>query len=226
MTQDETSHVTIPDVQAATADAVRSRQQHFMTLLGPVHARLSRYCYALTGDFDEGRDLLSDAILLAYESIENLRATEAFTTYIFTTARRLHYRRSSRKKWWGIFSSDLENKPEEGRTSPEVSHDIQILDKALKTLPEQQREAVILFEITGFSMEEISKIQGSSISAVKARVSRGRKQLAKQLGEPQDAPPKTAQPAPPTTIPQAVRAPQRHSDDPSGTFTYSITKAL
>src|SRR5437763_17158579 len=92
------------------ADLVQNseKQTRFMALLEPCLAKLSRYCHALTKDVEDGRDLLSDAILLAYEHFEKLRAGEAFTSYIFTTARRIYYRRAKRKRWWSILGSEAE----------------------------------------------------------------------------------------------------------------------
>lgn len=52
------------------------------------------------------------------------------------------------------------------------------LHHALAQLPEQQKEALILFEITGLSIKEIMIIQDSTESAVKQRLFRGRKSLA------------------------------------------------
>jgi RNA polymerase sigma-70 factor (ECF subfamily) len=52
---------------------------------------------------------------------------------------------------------------------------------ALSTLPEKQREAVTLFEISGLSLNEIMEIQGGSLSGVKSRVTRGREELARLL---------------------------------------------
>jgi DNA-directed RNA polymerase specialized sigma24 family protein len=49
--------------------------------------------------------------------------------------------------------------------------------KALSALPEKQREAVVLFEIEGFSIEEVAKMQNAKISAVKSRLARGRARL-------------------------------------------------
>ncbi|MEM9929320.1 MAG: RNA polymerase sigma factor, partial [Bacteroidota bacterium] len=68
-------------------------------------------------------------------------------------------------------------------TSPEVVLDVQILYRALDKLPNRQREAVILYEISGFSMREIAEIQNSSEGAVKMRVSRGRKALKRLLSD-------------------------------------------
>lgn len=153
-----------------------------MALLEPCLAKLSRYCHAMTKDVENGRDLLGDAILLAYENFEKLRAPEAFTSYIFTTARRLYYRRAKRQKLWGVFGSEAHEIAGE-QESPEVRLDLEALDRALAQLPEKQREAVVLFEISELSLAEIREIQGGSLSGVKSRIVRAREKLAVLLGE-------------------------------------------
>jgi DNA-directed RNA polymerase specialized sigma24 family protein len=65
---------------------------------------------------------------------------------------------------------------------PDISADVELLYKALAQLPRREREAVVLFEISGFSMKEIREIQGGSLSSVKVRVFRARKRLAELLG--------------------------------------------
>jgi RNA polymerase sigma-70 factor (ECF subfamily) len=164
------------------------KQQRFMALLEPCLAKLSRYAHALTKSDDrssgeDGRDLLSDAILLAYENFEKLRASEAFTSYIFTTTRRLYYRRAKRKRWWNVLDHEAEQIADEQTQTPEMHADTRALDDALSQLPEKQREAVILFEISGLSLAEIREIQGGSLSGVKSRIVRGREKLAELLGE-------------------------------------------
>ena len=54
---------------------------------------------------------------------------------------------------------------------------------ALDKLPAAQKEAVILFEISGFSIKEIAEIQGSTESGVKSRLKRGREALAKLMND-------------------------------------------
>ena len=161
----------------------RAKHEKFMARLEPVLPRLSRYCHALTKDAEDGRDLLADAILLTYENFEKLRVSEAFTSYMFTTARRLYYRRAHRKKWWTVLGKEVEEIADQRIRSPEIKLDTEILDRALSQLPEKQREAVILFEISELSLQEIVEIQGGSLSGVKSRIVRGREKLAVLLGE-------------------------------------------
>lgn len=49
--------------------------------------------------------------------------------------------------------------------------------RALAGLPPEQREAIVLHDIEGFPVEDIAKMQGVTISAVKSRLSRGRERL-------------------------------------------------
>jgi len=71
--------------------------------------------------------------------------------------------------------------------SPEVLLDIQILYMHIRKLPEAQGDALLLYEISGFSMKEIAVIQNSTEGAVKTKISRGRKMLKQMLSEPQDS---------------------------------------
>ncbi len=50
-------------------------------------------------------------------------------------------------------------------------------------LPTSQRDAIVLYEISGFSMKEIAEMQNSTEGAVKTKVSRGRDRLREMLSE-------------------------------------------
>jgi DNA-directed RNA polymerase specialized sigma24 family protein len=67
------------------------------------------------------------------------------------------------------------------QSSPETQADTQILYDALQRLPHKQREAFVLFEISGFSLQEIQEMQGDSLSAVKMRLVRARETLRTML---------------------------------------------
>ena len=65
--------------------------------------------------------------------------------------------------------------------STDTSTDVYFLHQALAQLSDEQRESIILFEISGFSIKEISKIQETSESSVKQRLRRGRIRLKEIL---------------------------------------------
>ena len=60
---------------------------------------------------------------------------------------------------------------------PEAPVALDELRQALKTLPEEQREALILVGAGGFAYEEAAEICGCAVGTVKSRVSRARRAL-------------------------------------------------
>ena len=66
--------------------------------------------------------------------------------------------------------------------SPEARAAAGELYEAMEDLPLEQKEAIILHNIMGFSREEICTIQNINLETLKARLYRGRKKLARLLG--------------------------------------------
>jgi RNA polymerase sigma-70 factor (ECF subfamily) len=136
----------------------------------------------MTGDAESAKDLVSETVLKAYESFDKLRDTGGFQSYLFTIASRLANRERSRGKRWADWDEERMNAIPAQGGSPEQSVEVELLYRALQQLPEKQREAIVLFEITGLSLEEVREIQGGSLSGVKSRIVRGREGLADLLG--------------------------------------------
>jgi RNA polymerase sigma-70 factor (ECF subfamily) len=162
------------------------RKEQFMVLFRPLHARLDRFARAMTGDIEEARDLVHDTVVVAFEGFERVKDRQAFLSYLFTIASRLHGKRKRRMKWWGDYNEKQAEDIRDRRTAPDTSADVALLHDALQQLPESQREAVALFEISGLSLEEIREVQGGSLSGVKSRVTRGRRRLSELLGADED----------------------------------------
>lgn len=160
----------------------REKQEQFLSLFEPVRDRLYRFARMMTSDAEEARDLVGDTILLVYEHFESIRSKEAFLSYVFTVASRLHRRRKWRARIFDLLEDWHTDNLRARETTAEHRIDIQMLYAALDKLPEKQRECIVLFEILGFSIEEIRAIQGGSPSGVKTRLMRGRQALARLLG--------------------------------------------
>ena len=74
-----------------------------------------------------------------------------------------------------------DQRKEDVNSSTSLKTEVYFLYQALSELSDVQQEAIILFEITGFSIKEIMKIQEASESAVKQRLKRGRENLVSIL---------------------------------------------
>lgn len=156
----------------------QSKQKRFLELYQPVHDKFERFCRARAfGDLPY-QDLINEALLIAYSKTESLKNDKAFLSYLISIAIRIlaNSKRKMRPES-GVDEFVFINHPDSSQ-SVEKKFEVEMLHKALAKLPELQREALILFEITGYSIKEIMEIQQSSNSAVKQRLSRGRKELA------------------------------------------------
>jgi len=165
-----------------TNDPTPERHEQFLRLFLPLRNRLHRFACALTRSSEEALDLTGDTILAALEGYDPSRPEESFRSYLFTIAVRIHRRgRKRRERMQRLGETEAENERSSAR-SPDVQVDIRALQEALTQLPLRQQEAVVLFELSDMSLEEIRKIQGGSLSGVKSRIARGRRRLAELLG--------------------------------------------
>lgn len=149
----------------------------FMKLYSDVHDPLLRFARAMTKSRDDARDLASETILIAYEKFHTVRSKQAFLSYLFSIATRIHKRRRWRMRFFGEYDEEKAEQIVAEISPPDLSPDIEILYKALDELPEKMKTTVIMFEISGLSLEEIREIQGGTLSGVKSRLVRGRAML-------------------------------------------------
>jgi RNA polymerase sigma-70 factor (ECF subfamily) len=160
------------------------RNGEFLTLLQAVEPSLSRFTHAMTRDRESARDLAAETILIALEKFHTLQNKQAFLSFLLTIASRLYKKKQWRLRFWSAYDEHLirEQSDNNPGSQPDISTDVKVLYQALARLPANQREAVVLFEINGLSLEEIHTIQGGSLSGVKSRVARARQKLAQLLG--------------------------------------------
>lgn len=153
------------------------KQEEFLKLLNPIKDNLSRYCRSVSYSYDDAKDLMSETILIAYQSFSDVREDRAFLSYLFTIASRLNMKKKEKaKKFDRILDNDYVH-----YQSIEESVDVNILYNMLQKLPLKQAEAIILFEVNGFNLEEIKEIQGGTLSGVKSRLKRARESLKSEL---------------------------------------------
>ncbi|MEM9836534.1 MAG: RNA polymerase sigma factor [Bacteroidota bacterium] len=156
-------------------------RKEFSQLYETCHAPFLRYCSALSFGRMDVEDLVQDVLLSAYRNFSKLKNKDKLLHYLLRAARnRAISMRRKQAKAPGTIDAQARNLMAKG-ANPEMIYDVQLLYKALDRLPAKQREAVILFEITGFSMREIADLQGQSVAAIKMKVSRGRKKLQQLL---------------------------------------------
>jgi RNA polymerase sigma factor (sigma-70 family) len=157
--------------------------QRLLELLAPIHAKAAGTARRLAGSTDEGDDLFQEAVLRACTALPSLRDPSRFGPWFFTILLNVHRNRSRRGFWKRFLPFEAREVPapdpigEDGSTWEDGRRGAMRASRALAALPAEQREAVVLFEIEGFSVEEIATLQNVSASAVKSRLARGRARL-------------------------------------------------
>lgn len=161
----------------------QQKQTLFMEAYASCHDPFIRYCSALAYNKIELEDLVQDVLVTAYEQFENIRKKDRLLHYLIRAARNRAISTWRRSKQREGLQEAHPSWCRPGTTSPEVILDIQLLYQLMTKLPDEQKDAILLFEISGFSMKEIAEIQRSTVGAVKTRISRGRSSLRKMIEE-------------------------------------------
>ena len=156
----------------------QKEQQYFLDLYRPVHPGFERFCRARAYYDMPYEDLMNETLLIAFKKMDQLKNKDAFLSFLIGISTRILANSKRKKKTVTMINEHTINNYADPNKQIEQQFQVEFLHHALAQLPELQREALILFEITGFSIKEISELQNSGISAVKQRLSRGRVALA------------------------------------------------
>jgi RNA polymerase sigma-70 factor (ECF subfamily) len=157
--------------------------QHLIDLLRPFHDQAAATARRLSRSAEDGDDLFQEAVIRAYEKLSTLRDESRFKPWFYSVLLSVHRNRSRRGFWRRFLSMErkdgksIDVAGEDGASWDEERRGADRVSRALSGLPPEQREAVVLFELEGFSIEEVAAIQRASVSAVKSRLSRGRERL-------------------------------------------------
>lgn len=157
------------------------KQEKFLTLYEPVHERFERFCRARVYGNLDFRDLINESLLVAFEKFEQLRSKEAFLSFLIGVSIRILANNNRKKQEEYVYEINQFEYLKDVGITPDNQADIHFLYQALSLLSEEQRESIILFELSGFSIKEIAEIHQVGESAVKQRLKRGREKLAELL---------------------------------------------
>ena len=162
-------------------NATEARWKRLIALLAPIHGQALTTARRLSRSNDEGNDLYQDAVLRAFQKLDGLREASRFRSWFFAVLLSRHRSRLRRVSRDAIRLSSLrvlgENSAEIGQDGYEERWRAERAARALARLAPVEREAIVLFEIEGFSIAETAELQGATLSAVKSRLARGREKL-------------------------------------------------
>jgi RNA polymerase sigma-70 factor (ECF subfamily) len=169
------------------ASGVRpSAPPEFETLYEEWFDEVARWIRAMGGPAADREDLVQDVFLVVYRRLPDFDGKN-IAGWLYQIARRRV--RDFRRLFWvrALFGSSVplsENLMKAGPTPAEVLETKErgaLLNVMLASLNPDQRAAFVLFEIEGYSGEEIARLQQVPLNTVWARIHKARKKLCSRI---------------------------------------------
>jgi RNA polymerase sigma-70 factor (ECF subfamily) len=143
--------------------------------------RLRRFAYAITGNRDEGDDLVQAACIKALLRLDQYESGTRLDSWMFRIIRNIHIDAVRKRNREGRRAdSDEIDHVEDGRQGVRQVDDRLLLDRVrqgIAALPVDQRTIVTLVGIEGYTYKEAAEILDTPIGTVMSRLSRARAQL-------------------------------------------------
>jgi RNA polymerase sigma-70 factor (ECF subfamily) len=148
-----------------------ARELNFDALIGPHLETGYRTALAILQNPDEAHDAVQESALKAWRKLEQLReGSPARPWFLAIVANQCRSER--RKRWWSVIRM-----PEVERIGDEIQTDSIDIDRALTTLPREDRLALFLYFYLDLPLEEVGAVLGVSPGGAKTRVYRAAKKL-------------------------------------------------
>lgn len=168
------------DLRAAVAGDAEAFGRIYRAHVGRVHALACR----LTGDTTRAEELVQAAFIRAWRKLASFRGESAFGTWMHRLTVNVFFveDRGARRR-------ALRELPDEGsetRSGPRRIAALDVddridLERAITKLPEGARSAFVLFDVYGYSHDEIAAMSGVASGTIRAQLHRARKRLMEEL---------------------------------------------
>jgi RNA polymerase sigma-70 factor, ECF subfamily len=186
-TQMDEDRETIEKVLTGDYDA-------FETLVEKYQGRIYRHLRKMVKENHLAQDLLQETFFSAYKGLSSFTGSSSFSTWLFriaTNTALMHLRKNRPDSI--EYDDEIRSQADlhVAHASPEFVHTpLEILlsnegkrkiEEAIDELPALYRSVIVLRDVEGFSLEEVSKIMDSSVAAVKSRLHRARNSVREAL---------------------------------------------
>ncbi|MEU8000639.1 RNA polymerase sigma factor SigM [Catellatospora sp. NPDC049111] len=154
--------------------------------------RLWAVALRTTNDREDAADALQEAMLSAHRAAARFRGEAAVTTWLHRIVVNACVDRLRRRQAHltvplpgqaGADDDDRHTPARNEPAAPSTDHDTaMVVRSALAELPYDQRAALVLVDLQGYSVAEVAQLMGVAEGTIKSRCSRGRARLAVMLG--------------------------------------------
>lgn len=178
------------DVERLVQDFLDGDVQGFNRLVLLYQTKIYNLALNYVKSQEEAKDLAQDIFVTVYRSLPKLREKEKFTSWLYQIAInhcRNRYKKLSRRGYFNNISLDDEESFLQipGDEGPEKSlqrqNTINLVRSTIDSLPEAEKEIILLRDIQELAYEEISAILDIPLGTVKSKLNRARTSLKDRL---------------------------------------------
>jgi len=185
----KTTRPMVPSDEELVERFQNGESSAFDTLVGRWERKVQGAIYRLVGPGEDVRDLSQETLLKAYRGLGTFKKEARFSSWLYQIALNVCRDRMRRGRGKTYVSFDeLADTGEAGSdVGPSALELIEARDlsrqvaAAVASLPQEQREVVVLKEYQGLTFLEIAEALDVPLSTVKTRLYRGLGQLRQQL---------------------------------------------
>lgn len=162
-----------------SSNSVNARKQRFDRVVGVFHGDMYRYAAWLCRDKAIAEDVVQEALLRAWKSLEALRDDAAAKQWLLTIVRRENARYFERRR---LETVDIDNltASQAALLAEAPTEELDELREAIFRLEDDYREPLVLQVLMGFSTKEIAEHMGLKQGAVLTRLHRARLKLKEE----------------------------------------------
>ncbi len=162
-------------------------QRAWSELIGRYYSKVSATVHRIFGYGNEAEDIVQEVFMELAKSVKNFRGDSSFSTFLYRISVNTSYRYIKRKTSKDVVSDSIDflanmfvTKNDEGFSLEQQDRAV-MLNNAMKSLSPEKRVALVLFEVEGLTLNEISEILKIPLQTVWSRVYNGRKDLFNKL---------------------------------------------
>lgn len=154
-----------------------------MELLEPVYNDCQRWAYSLARDYNDAQDILAQSVLNGLSYIHQLKSDGAFKTWMFRIIHNTykHWLRTNKRQPEAVNPEDLSFKSPRADDWTKQVERTETVQRLLQELSEEQREALVLFELQELSIKEVAVVLGKQETAVRVLLHRARARFKERL---------------------------------------------
>lgn len=158
--------------------------RRFDALVAALLPQLYRYAYWLAADRALAEDIVQEALIRAWKSLDSLQDERKAKSWLLTIVRREHARHYERKR---LETVDIDTVEVAGYDDSPVETDAEIRDlrRLMAALEPEYREPLVMQVVLGCTCEEIAAALDLTRGAVLTRLFRARKQLTEKVAPAQ-----------------------------------------